>query len=113
MTSFRIPAFKPTVVLAALSLGLAALGAQAAVGDRPGPVKESLVKAGMSTQEVLAALGRPAQIAKFMNEPGPTWTYTIDVGAENARVFDVDFDRDGKVASSSERIQDLERRFRH
>jgi outer membrane protein assembly factor BamE (lipoprotein component of BamABCDE complex) len=111
MSSFRSARLASHGLLAAIAL--VCVSAHAANIRCIEPSQEPLVKPGMSSQQVTQALGQPTQIAKYLNEVGPTWTYAIDIGAENARVFDVDFDSQGKVLSASERIQDLGRRFRH
>ena len=86
------------------SLLLAMAGAQAAGGYRVMPEQEALVKPGLSMEEVQQALGKPAQTAKFGNEPGPTWTYAVANTELMPKWFDVDFSRDGRVLSASERL---------
>lgn len=91
--------------LLAVTLGLCALGAQAAAGVSIVPRQESLVQTGMSQQDVRQALGRPARHEKFMNEQGPTWTYDVATTATDGQtLFDVDFGADGKVLTASERV---------
>ncbi|MEO8119233.1 MAG: hypothetical protein ABI606_07920 [Rhodoferax sp.] len=65
--------------------------------------QENLAKVGMSTSDVMQALGRPEQTVKYGNEPGPTWTYRVMTGGRDMTVFDVDFDANGKVASVDQR----------
>jgi len=88
------------------TLLVCAAAAQAAGGFMVQPAQESLVKVGMTRAEVRSALGRPAHNMKYRAEPGRTWTYGI-VG-EDSKVFDVDFSADGRVASTSERVEMIE-----
>lgn len=91
-------------VLFASSLLLALAGAHAANGYSVWPRDEGKVKTGMSMDEVRQALGEPSRSAKYRNEPGPTWTYTVN-GYDNPRaVFEVDFSADGTVASVDQRV---------
>jgi SmpA / OmlA family len=93
----------PRLLLAAgLLLGVAA--AQAAGGYIVDKDQEALITIGMDKAEVLQALGRPEADAQFRNEPGPTLTYRVS-GARQTH-FDVDFGADGKVVSTSERIDE-------
>lgn len=90
-----------TFLGAALLFGAAL--AQAADGYTVTAAQEKTIKVGMSRAEVRQALGRPAHNMKFASEPGRTWTYGV-VGGKDT-VFDVDFTSDGKVTSSSERLE--------
>lgn len=83
---------------------LASVAAQAAGGYTVTPQQEKSVRVGMSRDEVRQAIGRPAHNLKYRNEPGRTWTYGV-VGSEN-KVFDIDFSPEGKVMSTSERVED-------
>jgi outer membrane protein assembly factor BamE (lipoprotein component of BamABCDE complex) len=96
------------LLAAGLLLGVAA-AAQAAGGFTVTKSQESAITVGMSTAEVMQALGRPEHRARYASEPGPTWTYTV-VGAtaHDALLFDVDFDASGKVASVSERVEEMD-----
>ena len=87
---------------------LVASAALAATGFTVTQAQESQVSAGMSRDEVRAALGRPSHNLKYMNEPGRTWTYGVmgNAVAENT-VFDVDFSANGKVMHSSERVEQM------
>ena len=76
--------------------------AQAASGFWVNQSQEALISPGMSMQEVRQALGHPTQFIKYRNQPGPTFTYKV-MGTEDT-LFDVDFDANGLVASTSERI---------
>jgi hypothetical protein len=99
MTLHHIPKIAwATGLFAAVTL------AHAATGYTVTSHQETQVAPGMSTAEVRQALGQPDRHVKFRNEPGPTWTYRL-VGS-NETVFDVDFGADGKVASTSERIDE-------
>jgi len=80
-----------------LAAGLAAgvASAYAATGIHVTKSQEALVTKGMSAAKVQSALGRPSRIARYGNEPGPTWAYDVvgalDVGGGEAVVFEVDF----------------------
>jgi hypothetical protein len=91
-------------VLVASTLMLAFAGAHAAGGYAVKPMQETVVQPGMTMGEVQQALGKPSQQEKFGNEPGPTWTYDVVGTAVLPKVFDVDFSRDGRVMSASERL---------
>ena len=101
---------KPNLRLARglLAVGLATglATAYAAPGFNVTTKQESLITVGMSADEVQAAIGRPEHIARYLNQPGPTWTYGVvgamGVGGGEAVVFDVDFGADGRVAAVEE-----------
>ena len=78
--------------------------AHAAEGFSVKPEQESLVKPGMSRAEVRSALGAPSTSVRYPSEPGRTWTYKVLGKDTPPVVFDVDFNADGSVASSGERI---------
>jgi len=103
MTSNLFSRTPRTLLAAGLFLGVAA--AQAASGYRVDKRQESLVSVGMSTAEVQQVLGRPESNVKYHNEPGPTFTYRLT--GDEQTLFDVDFDANGKVASTSERVDDV------
>ena len=90
--------------LVASALLLAFAGAHAAAGYSVMPTQEAAVQPGMTMNEVQQALGKPSQQAKFGNEPGPTWTYSVIGAAATPKVFDIDFSPDGRVLSASERL---------
>jgi outer membrane protein assembly factor BamE (lipoprotein component of BamABCDE complex) len=92
----------PRLLLAA-GLFLGAAAAQAASGFTVNPSQQALVTPGMSAAEVQSALGRPARNIKYVNQPGPTFTYLV-IGKKDT-LFDVDFGADGKVTSLSERMK--------
>lgn len=94
--------FSPRAILAT-GLLFAVAAAQAASGVAITESREALVKQGMSAAEVEQAVGRPAEKARFLNEPGPLWTYNVTGGVYPMAVFEVDFGADGKVASVIER----------
>jgi outer membrane protein assembly factor BamE (lipoprotein component of BamABCDE complex) len=89
-------------VLVASALLLAIAGAHAA--GTVNPPQEAMVQTGMSMQEVQQALGKPSEQEKFGIESGRTWTYNVVGAGEIPKVFDVDFSRDGRVVSASERL---------
>ena len=76
--------------------------AQAASGFTVTQNQEALVTPGMSMAEVRQALGPPSQRIKYRNQPGPTFTYQV-IGTGDT-LFDVDFDANNQVVSTSERI---------
>jgi outer membrane protein assembly factor BamE (lipoprotein component of BamABCDE complex) len=87
-----------------LATGLAT--AYAATGVNVTTKQENMITAGMTADEVRAAIGRPEHVAKYLNEQGPTWTYAVPgamgVGGGEAVVFDVDFGADGRVVAVEE-----------
>jgi outer membrane protein assembly factor BamE (lipoprotein component of BamABCDE complex) len=100
-----------------LARGLLAVGlatgfatAYAATGYNVTTKQESLVTVGMTADQVQAAIGRPEHVARYLNQPGPTWTYgvagAVGVGGGEAAVFDVDFGADGRVAAVEEQRLD-------
>jgi hypothetical protein len=109
MSFLRKPHVAGTLLGAGLLLGVAA--AQAASGYTVTTAQESLVRPGMTAAEVREALGHPAQDIHYRNEPGPTFTYRV-VG-DNDSLFDVDFGADGRVASTSERLDESGRGHGH
>ncbi len=105
MTIGRISLAPPALLAAGLLFGIAT--AQAApTGYSVNSRQEALVTVGMSAAEVRAVLGPPAQDAKYMAEPGRTWTYSVSGRTAPAAVFEVNFGADGKVTSGSERSTD-------
>ena len=95
-------ALKVSALIVAAALSMVATTAMAASGYRVTKAQEAQIKLGMSTDDVRSALGKPARILKYRNEVGPTWTYAV-VGASSATVYEVDFDKDGKVVKVNER----------
>jgi hypothetical protein len=90
------------LLAAGLAFGVAA--AQAAGGVTITQSQETKVVVGMSATEVQQTLGRPADIIKYRNESGPTWTYEVEGAPFGVTEFDVDFGSDGKVVSVGERV---------
>jgi len=91
-------------LLLAAGLLFGAVAAHANGGFSVTPAEESRVTPGMDRAAVRQALGLPEINAQYLNEPGRTWTYQV-ISTEN-KLFDVDFSANGKVLSTSERIQD-------
>ncbi len=89
---------------AALLFG--AVAVQAASGFIVTTAQQALIKPGMSRDEVRLALGRPAHNYKYPAERGRTWTY--GVSGSDEKVFDIDFSTDGKVKSTSQRVEPIE-----
>ena len=104
MITDRIPRIPRVLLAVGLLAGAAA--AQAASGFTINPNQESLVTPGMTAAQVRQALGRPEHRVHYRNEPGMTFTYHV-VGGPEVRLFDVDFDAAGRVASTSERMDDV------
>jgi hypothetical protein len=98
MTTHHLPKLAWATGLFAITM------AHAATGFTVTPNQETQVVPGMSSDEVRQALGKPESHMKFHNEPGPTWTYRL-IGNDHT-LFDVDFGADGKVASTSERLDE-------
>ncbi len=92
----------PLRAIAAMVIGVAALGAFAASGYSVTPDQEKLVKIGMTKDEVRMAIGRQSHTVKFGNQPGPTWIYQVNGGMYEDTTFDVDFGTDGRVMSTGE-----------
>jgi hypothetical protein len=101
--TLKLISHTPRALLAA-GLFLGAVAAQAATGYTISKGQEDLVRPGMTTAEVQAALGKPSMHIHYRNEPGPTFTY--DLAGMPDTLFDVDFGADGKVASTSERFEE-------
>lgn len=74
----------------------------AASGFTVRPSQEGLVTPGMSLTQVRQTLGHPSQSIQYRNQPGPTFTYRV-IGTGDT-LFDVDFDANGQVVSTNERI---------
>jgi outer membrane protein assembly factor BamE (lipoprotein component of BamABCDE complex) len=69
------------------------------------PSEQGLISAGMTTQEVEQAIGKPERSQNFALSGTSTWTYgTSDFTVrEGDRVFEVDFGADGKVQQAGAR----------
>jgi outer membrane protein assembly factor BamE (lipoprotein component of BamABCDE complex) len=96
MTSIRI-----THGIAAAGLALGLVAAHATSGYTVTKQQEGLVSVGMSQSDVMAAIGTPDSNVQYGNEQGRTFTYRLTGDPET--LFDIDFDADGKVLSTSER----------
>ena len=94
--------------LLAAGLVFGAAAAVAADGYTVNGKQEAQIKVGMSQDQVRQIIGRPVRMEQFGNEPGPTWTYDVVGGLGHVSMFDVDFGADGRVASSQERIVDVD-----
>jgi len=92
----------PAVLAGALMVGCAA-----GPGYHVTEEAEARVKPGMTAEEVLRAIGPPYRDMKYRNQPGRTFTYRV-VGFPPPMLFDVDFDEQGRVRSTGERM-DLDR----
>jgi outer membrane protein assembly factor BamE (lipoprotein component of BamABCDE complex) len=107
--SLRLRTASRALALTGLLLGATIV--QAAGGFTIRRAQETQITAGMSRQDVMQMLGRPAHNLKFRSEPGRTWTYGVNdaavTGASEAVVFDVEFGADGKVLATSERTEAL------
>ena len=95
---------------AGLAFGVSAFSASGASISRS--QGEQIAK-GMTSTQVKEKLGRPAHQLKLMKGAGRTWIY--DINAVNIPsthvVFYVDFGSDGKVVSTSERMETEETEF--
>lgn len=89
------------LILAAALTGCA-IGAQPAQGFRVDQSQEAMVTRGMSVEQVRQILGHPTRQIQYRNQPGPTFTYLV-IGTIDT-VFDVDFDANGQVTSTNERV---------
>jgi hypothetical protein len=91
--------------LAGAGLMLSTVVAQAAVGHGIKPAQEQLVQPGMTQDQVSQALGRAERVARYRSEPGASWTYEVARGpGADVTLFDVDFNADGTVAKTGERL---------
>lgn len=101
--AFNIDIKPPSrLLLLTAALAFCPLGAQAAQGFRVDQAQEAQITHGMNVEQVRQLLGHPTQQIKYRNQPGPTFTYRV-IGTVDT-VFDVDFDANGQVASTTERI---------
>lgn len=94
------------IALLAAVLCSTALG-HAASGYTVTAAQQSAVQPGMTFDQVQDLLGRPAHDVKYGAEAGHTWTYGVLglylTGEET--VFDVHFTADGRVLSTSLRVE--------
>jgi outer membrane protein assembly factor BamE (lipoprotein component of BamABCDE complex) len=104
MTTKQNLRFARGLLAVGLATGLAT--AYAATGVNITTKQENMITAGMTTQQVQSAIGRPEHVARYVNEQGPTWTYgvqgAVGLGGGEAAVFDVDFGADGRVVTVEE-----------
>jgi outer membrane protein assembly factor BamE (lipoprotein component of BamABCDE complex) len=73
------------------------------------PRQEPLIQPGMTKVEVQNLIGRPPRESTYAIATGSTWVYGVRgkpqidfMSAENI-VYEVDFDKDGKVVRAGER----------
>lgn len=104
---YRLNASVSRCLLAA-GLVFGATAAMAADGYTVNEKQEAQIKVGMSQAQVRQIVGQPMRMEQFGNEPGPTWTYDVVGGLGYVSMFDIDFGADGRVASSQERIVDVD-----
>lgn len=91
-----------SLLIAAIALASCAALTQHANGFWVDKSQQVLVVPGMSILQVQQALGTPTQRIQYRSQPGPTFTYKVTGTIDT--LFDVDFDADGKVVSTNERI---------
>lgn len=86
---------------AALSFGLGSL----ALAKDLKPEEQTIVKQGMTMDEVTQALGKPARKQVYRRIGQTTWVYSTTDYFERRgdRIYEVDFGPDGKVKSSGAR----------
>ena len=98
-----------TLIAACAGFLFSSTAAFAAAGFTVQRSDEAQVKIGMGNEEVQKLLGPPSRNVKYANEPGQSWTYGVngvDNGVDDDRtLFDVNFDAQGKVLGTSERIE--------
>lgn len=85
----------------AMSLSLGA--AHAAGGITVTQSEAAKVTSGMSADEVRRAIGPPVSNVKYRSDPGPVWLYHV-TDAIDPVFFEVSFDKDGKVAGTSQYV---------
>jgi uncharacterized cupredoxin-like copper-binding protein len=89
----------------ASALVFAALGAAAMTASAAGMTilrsQESQIQAGMTADQVVHTLGRPAENSNYSTLAGKTMSYSV-VNSDFT-MFDVNFSADGKVVGMSER----------
>jgi hypothetical protein len=90
--------------LSTTGLALCAAAADAAGGFWITQGDEARIAVGMSEAEVRQNLGPPAHARQYRGRTGPSWTYEVQGAPFGRTDFDVDFDADGKVASTNERL---------
>jgi outer membrane protein assembly factor BamE (lipoprotein component of BamABCDE complex) len=95
-------------LLATAALAAMAAAAQAAPGISVTASQETAVHPGMTMAEVRTAVGQPERVFHFASEEGATWRYTAPQVADGATNFLVDFGADGRVASVSEQLDEID-----
>lgn len=88
---------------AAIALSLFGTAAYGAGGISVTKREAQTIQAGMSTADVQRLLGQPASNVQYRNEPGPIWLYHV-TDAIDPVFFEIAFDRDGKVAGTSQYV---------
>ncbi len=98
MNSLRNSSLRTRVLLAA-ALGFAAMAAHAKSGVVVQPTDEAKVQTGMTQAQVEATIGHPEQAQHYKLSNTSTWTY-LEPGPTN-KLFQVDFDGQGRVTGSN------------
>ena len=93
-------------LLLAASFALCSGFAQAASGFWVTQSQEASIAPGMTMEQVRQAIGHPTQFIQYRNQPGPTFIYRV-MGTSDT-LFDVDFDANHQVMSTTERIVPLD-----
>lgn len=91
-----------SLVVAATALASCAAPTHQSSGFWVNKSQQALVTPGMTIPQVQQTLGTPTQRIQYRNQPGPTLTYRVTGTVDT--LFDVDFDAQGQVASTNERI---------
>lgn len=91
-----------SLLIAATALASCTALTQHASGFWVDKSQQALVTPGMSMADVRQTLGHPTENIQYRNQPGPTFTYKVTGTVDT--LFDVDFDANGKVVSTNERI---------
>ena len=94
--------------LAALFSSSAA--AQAGNGFTVTSSQENAIAIGMTASEVQRLLGRPANVFRYRNVPGPTWTYRVPGALFGRTEFHIEFGPDERVISKGEMVVGSDRR---
>ena len=99
----RLAATLAALVVAALLTLLPLFPVQAAAGKTITPAQAEQIKRGMAQDDVRQLLGEPAQVQRFRDRSGPTWSYTI-MGGADPKWLDIDFTEIGMVISVKQRL---------
>jgi outer membrane protein assembly factor BamE (lipoprotein component of BamABCDE complex) len=101
------PGLRITRWLLAAGLATGISAAHAASGHTVTAAQESLITRGMTANQVERVIGQPDHVARYLNETGPSWTYAVAGGSwRDGPVFEVDFDAEGKVATTEQLATD-------